>query len=60
MTVAVDDLNLKSLEKDDQTHQCESNGQLSIQVESEAGSKDVEQPLFPSKGKIVLFEPAII
>lgn len=50
MTVAVDDLNLKSLEKDDQTHQCESNGQLSIHVEPE--TDDVEPPLFPSKGNI--------
>lgn len=53
MTVAVDDHNLKSLEKDDQTHQCESNGHLSVQVEPEALSNGMEPSLFSSKGKIL-------
>lgn len=50
MTVAVDDHNLKSLEKDDQTHQCENNGHLSVQVELERRPDDVELPVvFSSK-----------
>lgn len=56
MTVAVDDHNLKSLEKDDQTHKCENNGHLSVQVELERRPDDVELPVvFSSKGTLILF-----